>query len=326
MFFLVRTIEDFGVFSTSKNSNSVAMQDTVDSLKAFGKPLFYMKGASPLSLRNRIGMITSHKPFTAIWNAVRQPLPKRDKVKNFNSATVRREPAKGLPSPFERIFNMFFSILIKCTAVYNFHKYTTRLNKLISHNLDFSTNYIYFPLHLQPELTTAPLGYEYFDQALALEELHSLLPSGWKIFIKENPKQTEFMRDPYFFKRVEALNNVVWVPRDYDSHALIRSCAILATVTGTAGLEALVQKKPVIVFGSAWYKQFPHVVTFSRDMDLLSVANVSINMNDIYKHLNSLQNKMGTGVVDPAYSVLVDNYSTERNCVQLFESIQRYID
>lgn len=323
MFFMVRTIEDFGVFSTSQDRNHITMQDTIDSLKVFEKPLFYMEGTSSLSLGKRIGL---NKPLITIWNVVRQANPpKQDKVKSLGSATVCHETVKGALSPLERAFNIFFSVLSKCTIMYDFHKYTTHLNKLISHNLNLTVPYIYFPLHFQPELTTVPLGYKYFDQALVLEKLHSLLPAGWKIFVKENPIQTEFMRDIYFFKRIEALDNVVWVPRDYDSNALIRSCKILATVTGTAGWEALLQKKPVIVFGSAWYKQFPHVFTFYKDIDLLALSNVSVDINDIYNYLNVLQNKMGTGVVDPVYNVLVDKYSADNNCRQIFDSIQQFI-
>lgn len=280
MFFLVGTMEDYGKFESSKTINNIAIKETIDSLMIFEKPLFYMKGASPLSLKKRIAMMKPYKSFID---------PRR------------------------------------CLAIYRFYNYTNCLNELVSDNIDLTAKYIYFPLHLQPELTTVPLGNEYFDQALALEELHSILPPGWKIYVKENPKQTEYMRDPFFFARIGALKNLVWVPRDYDTHTLTRSCTILATITGTAGWEALMQKKPVVVFGNAWYKEFPNVYTFSMKLELLSIATASTDMTELYNQLNLLQKKMGNGVVDPGYSVLVKNYSTERNCGQVFESLHRYI-
>lgn len=282
LFFIVRNIEDFGEFATSNKINNTTIQETIDSLKIFERPLFYMKGVSPLSLKNRILLMI-----------------------------------KSIPS---------FSGLQKSHAVYEFYKYTTRLNRLVCKSIDLSANYIYFPLHLQPELTTVPLGNEYFDQALALEELHAILPPGWKIYVKENPLQTEYMRDQFFFARVEALKNLVWVPRDYDTYTLTRSCKIVATITGTAGWEALLQNKPVIVFGSAWYKNFPKVFAFSREMDLLLVANELIDTQELQHLLNLMQNKMGTGVVDPAYSTLVEQYSPEQNGRHVAESLRRYIN
>ena len=63
---------------------------------------------------------------------------------------------------------------------------------------DFNCRYVYFPLQLQPEMTTSALGGVYMDQALAIEHLSVILPNDYKIYVKENPKQRNFMRDPYF--------------------------------------------------------------------------------------------------------------------------------
>ena len=46
---------------------------------------------------------------------------------------------------------------------------------------DKKRKYVYFPLHVQPEMTTDTLGGIYEDQLLALERLDRILPDDWCI-------------------------------------------------------------------------------------------------------------------------------------------------
>ncbi len=65
--------------------------------------------------------------------------------------------------------------------------------------------YVYFPLHLQPEMTTDILGGDYADQVLALEQLRILIPDDIAIYVKENPKQTGRLRGEAFFDRLSKI-------------------------------------------------------------------------------------------------------------------------
>ena len=47
------------------------------------------------------------------------------------------------------------------------------------------------------------------------------------------------------------------VPIDTDSHQLIAACRTVATVTGTAGWEALFRLKKPLIFGYPWYMPTP---------------------------------------------------------------------
>jgi capsule polysaccharide modification protein KpsS len=116
-------------------------------------------------------------------------------------------------------------------------------------------------------MTTAAIGGKFDDQALLLEELRAWLPKNVWIVVKENPKQgTRFprtaariYRNEDFFKRIAELERVVIVPQQVPSAYLIDRSELVATVTGTAGFEALLKGKNCLVFGYAWYRKFEGV-------------------------------------------------------------------
>lgn len=181
--------------------------------------------------------------------------------------------------------------------------------------------YIYFPLHLQPEMTTAALGGYYSDQVTAVEALHRLLPAGWLIYLKENPRQTEFMRGQYFFRRLQSMKRVRMCPVGEDTYKLIRNSRLVATITGTAGWEAITGGKNVILFGNAWYKNLPGAFQFDTDLDLEEISERTIDHIELQDSFSSLQKKMGDGVVDDAYSVLVNGFDENANEEQITSMI-----
>lgn len=151
--------------------------------------------------------------------------------------------------------------------------------------------YAYFPLHLQPEMTTSSLGGMYVDQVLAIERLARKMPSGSRVVVKENPKQNEYQRPASFYTRLAAIPNVVLIPTDTNTFGLIQGSMFVATVTGTAGWEAVNLGKPALVFGKAWYERLPGVFKYKSDIDLDTV--ISFNSDRVlleckYRELLSL--------------------------------------
>jgi hypothetical protein len=186
--------------------------------------------------------------------------------------------------------------------------------------------YVYFPLHLQPELTTAAQGGVYADQLLAVEVLSAWVPKGCAIYLKENPKQTEKQRGPHFYQRLRALPNVRLLGRQESSADLIRNSVGVATITGTAGWEALFYGKPVLVFGAAWYREFPGVVEWNSGPTFDEfVCNVPPETANIVAALDFALRTAGKGVVDPAYAELVDGYEPRANAHHVAESLWRYV-
>jgi hypothetical protein len=186
--------------------------------------------------------------------------------------------------------------------------------------------YVYFPLHLQPELTTAAQGGVFADQLLAVEALSAWVPKGCAIYLKENPKQTEKQRGPLFYQRLRALPNVRLLGRQENSVELIRNSVGVATITGTTGWEALFHGKPVSVFGAAWYREFPGVVEWGSHLTFDEfVCNAPPEASSIVTALDSALRTAGKGVVDPAYAELVEGYEPQANAQQVAESLWRYV-
>jgi hypothetical protein len=120
--------------------------------------------------------------------------------------------------------------------------------------------FIYFPLHLQPEATTSPMGGMWVDQALAACTLaEAALPRSLTLKLKENPKQRQHFRGPRFWTEVAGRTNLEVVPQTSDTFELIESSAAVATITGTAGWEGMFLGRGVVLFGHAFYRDGPGV-------------------------------------------------------------------
>ncbi len=137
----------------------------------------------------------------------------------------------------------------------------------------FTTPTIYFPLHYQPEATTLPAGGLMYHQVNAVRLLHSALPEGWRIAVKEHPQMLKYGREwprargTTFYEELTALEHVDLAPVDFPSAELIERAAIVATIAGSAGWEALLCGRFVIAFGYPFYGRAPGVTLASTVAD-----------------------------------------------------------
>lgn len=151
-------------------------------------------------------------------------------------------------------------------------------------SFDFTRPYIYFALNFQPEMTTCPHGGIFNDQILAISLISRNLPEGWSLLVKEHPAQFftnniygYIGRDKIFYKKILALSNVFFVPRELDQFFLIDRAKCVATITGTAGWEASVRGKVALVFGDAWYQYAPNVYRIYEDQNFRSLIPLMKN-------------------------------------------------
>lgn len=187
--------------------------------------------------------------------------------------------------------------------------------------------YVYFPLHLQPELTTTTLGRAYRDQVTALEHLSQFIPSTWLILAKENPKQGELMRPKAFFDRLAAIPNLRLVAPDVDTYELTHYSEFVATITGTAGWEAVSGGKNALIFGQPWYLTLPGVFSFQTVSSLQEILNYRIDHAELTREYARLRSKMCPGlIVDALYVGYLERFDPEANGRRLGSLIRKLVD
>lgn len=128
--------------------------------------------------------------------------------------------------------------------------------------------YVFFPLHIEPEMALATLSPEFHHQTAVIVQVAKNLPAGVRLVVKEH--LTAVGRRPIgFYRQLAEIPNVVLVPPEVKATAVIERALGVVVLTGTAGLEAAVMGTPVVTFSlHNLYNILPHV-TIIRDWTVL---------------------------------------------------------
>jgi len=279
-FFAVRDLDDFGWFNGTREDENVPHQsiDSDRNQDLINRVTWTTKPPTKANTRN--------SAVSLIGDLYQLCFRKRSKPMSLS----------GIVQKFE--------------SSLSYNKYISNLAKT---EVDLSKQFVYFPLHMQPELTTSALGGRYSDQLLALEHLSSFIPDDWYIYAKENPKQTRRQREELFYTRLQRIPKVVYISPVVDTHILTAHARFVASINGTVGWEAIQYGKPALVFGKAWYRSLPGVFEYSEALKLSDLLECTIDKTDLEKSYNYLMRKTYRGVSDPVYSVLVNDYTIENN-------------
>ena len=179
--------------------------------------------------------------------------------------------------------------------------------------VDLSGKYIYVPLHNQPEMSTSALGGKYRDQALVIETLARNLPKGWKIFVKENPRQGAYARGPMFFHRLSRIPQVEFMPSNASTYALAANAQFVASVTGTVGWEAIRVGTPAMIFGAAWYGSLPGVVQYREGLDFEGIASMKIDHDALQAATGALLSRTHEGIIEQLFFPLTPDLDHQKN-------------
>lgn len=143
-----------------------------------------------------------------------------------------------------------------------FSEYYNRLSlKFIKYdNLDKIEKFAYFPLNVQPEISTnlwAPIFTNLFD---LIRQIAISLPHGMTLVVKEHPIMLG-KRKKKFYEKLQSLPNVKVINPSIQTNEIINNqkCDLVTVVSGTSGFEAALLGKKVIQFSDTFYKILPNV-------------------------------------------------------------------
>jgi hypothetical protein len=309
-YFSMENVEDYGSFNPTNPDAAPLPIDEKDL------DLFYMKNIGQagdmgkrLSIKgwaNVLAYVFMKKPSLLL-----KPIALMGIIKRANRIY------KSFPSwrdPFSRFFHE------------NELPYFEHLMEFEDQQIDIEQKFVYFPLQLQPEMTTSSLGGDYRDQLLAVEKLSAILPDDVKIYVKENPKQGAYSRGPLFFYRLKRIPNVVFMPSHANTNTLTAHCEAVATITGTVGWEAVRKGKKAIVFGHTWYSSFPGVFQWSDDLNYSDIASHEIDHGELERIAGQLLDACHNGVIERHYIKIDEGHDVAKNIQAVSDTIYSLLE
>lgn len=128
-------------------------------------------------------------------------------------------------------------------------------------------DFVFFPLHYEPEVSLLLLAPYATDQLNVIKQIARSLPVTYKLVVKEHPLMVIY-RPRSFYKELKKIPNVKLINPSIPSWHIIPHAKLITTITGSAGWEGMLFKKPVISFGDQFYNVLS-MVKRSRDYEQL---------------------------------------------------------
>ncbi len=170
------------------------------------------------------------------------------------------------------------------------------INKIFKKSItDEDSNFIYFPLHQEPERILLIGSPYYTNQLETVRNIAKSIPINYKLYVKEHPTQS--MRDwrsLSFYKQILALPNVTLLHPSISSKEIIKKCDLVISVNGSTGFEATFYEKPSIVFTDIGYSILPSVQKIDSIQELpnkiIDSLNYKVSPNELDQYLLFIEN------------------------------------
>lgn len=130
---------------------------------------------------------------------------------------------------------------------------------------------VFYPLHYEPEASIIYMSEFYEDQLNLIRNFSKCLRHNQVLAVKEHPQQPGVLLNKEYRKLRKRLSNVMFLPAEYSTKTLILKCELILTQTSTAGWEAIILGKPVVVIGKVFYDKYPFINNFVSFEELKNI-------------------------------------------------------
>ncbi len=275
----------------TKISNRVSLNDDIVGLSSHINTLYQGKVTFAENVTSEAKQYIDQVQKTGVQyeGAILQK-EKVDVVKIFTSI------AKGIYADIRRLRNPvyradnhleIYSLLQLHEKVINplRFKYQSLMlkNKVLEYEeLDNIGDFVFYPLHFEPEVSMQVVGRPYQNQIELIRNISLSLPAGMKIVIKEHPRSKGF-RSLGYYKKLLSIPNVYLTDYRTSTNLVAKKSSLVAVISGSTGLEAAIIGRPVITFGKPVYNVLSdNMVKHIVDLNQLG-QNIKELLKD-YKH------------------------------------------
>lgn len=241
----------------------------------------------------------------------------------------------GLRADIIRIFNKVFRNDNHVEWLFFHNLRHDFLNKIfwkwqrrVFFNFKFSklnNDYFLYPLHFEPEVAIQYYGQVYLNQIELIRNISNALPLGSKLVIKEHPRSYGFRSNKYY-KKIKEINRVVLLKSDISMFEAIKKCKGVFTISGSAGLNAVIQKKPCWVFGDVYYSKMGENLVYKiEDLNKLDV-NINNHLRNFKFDKSQIINFLSKIIENAVPFNLYSYYLNKKNRVNSFEDASNIAD
>lgn len=130
----------------------------------------------------------------------------------------------------------------------NFRYYQRNAVSLDDLRESYDNNYVFMTLHMEPEVSTLSFSVEFTNCLESIAVISKNLPANQCLAVKEHPHSLG-VRARFFYETLLKIHNVIFLDLESDTSDVIANSFAVATITGTVGVEGVLQNKPVLSFG-----------------------------------------------------------------------------
>lgn len=183
------------------------------------------------------------------------------------------------------------------------------------------TEFIFFPIHYEPEATISYFAEFYSNQVYDIESIAKCIKSNQLLVVKEHPQQCGMLLTKKFQELKKRCPNVLFISGEESVVDVMNKCKCIVTITGTAGYECMMIGKPVFTLGKVFYNacsECTHITNWDQLKD--AIRNNRYLYPDRQKVVNFVAKFMAIQKQGCAY--IINNKIDEEGTEQFMKAIE----